>query len=435
MTIQVPFNFTPRDYQKPFYNALKQGYKRMVIMWNRRSGKDKTCIAIIAKEMIKRVGTYFYVFPTYAQGKKVLWNGRDKEGFRFIEHIPKSLWKTVDNTAMRIELKNGSVFQIVGSDNIDSLVGTNPIGIVFSEYSLQNPDVWSFLRPILDENDGWAIFNFTPRGENHAKGLYDMAKNSVNWFTSLLTVEDTKTVPIEKLEQIRLEYIAEHGDDALFYQEFYCSFDSPIQGAYYAKQLSALQHQVRDVPYNSRIPVHTSWDLGKGENNAIWFFQLINSEIHVIDCMAGHGKALPDYIAAMSERGYVFGNHYAPHDIESEDYSTGRSRIEIAKQNGVVFRVVAKLKVEDGIAAVRELLPRCYFDKNKCREGLNALKHYHASFSDRLKTFRDYPEHDWSSHFSDSFRYLAVGIREPKDYKEGETHVEEISLDYIEKNW
>ena len=164
MEITIPHNFNPRDYQIPIFKAFDNGYKRIVQVWHRRAGKEKTDINLVAREIFTNIGAYYYIFPTYNQGKKVLWNGADKEGVRFLSHLPEETRLRTVGNEMFIEFKNGSTFQVIGSDNIDSIVGTNPKGVVFSEYSLQDPKAWDFIRPILAENEGWAIFNFTPRG-------------------------------------------------------------------------------------------------------------------------------------------------------------------------------------------------------------------------------------------------------------------------------
>lgn len=173
--------------------------------------------------MFERVGTYFYFLPTYTQAKKVVWDGIDKDGVRFIEHIPKDLIKSINETEMRIELLNGSAVQLIGAENIDRIVGTNPVGVIFSEFALMKPNVWDFIRPILAENGGWAVFVYTPRGMNHAWKLHMQAKENPNWFEQTLTVEDTKAISKEALDEERKTM-----PQALFEQEFYCKY---IEGA------------------------------------------------------------------------------------------------------------------------------------------------------------------------------------------------------------
>lgn len=173
--------------------------------------------------MLMRVGTYYYFLPTYNQGRKVLWDGMDKDGFPYMSHFPDEIIANKNEQEMRIELTNGSAFQIIGCDNIDNIVGTNPIGVVFSEYPLGRSEAWDFIRPILAENGGWAIFDYTPRGMNHGWKLLQQAKREDSWFYQVLTVEDTGVIPDDVLEQEKRQM-----PEDLFYQEYYCRF---IEGA------------------------------------------------------------------------------------------------------------------------------------------------------------------------------------------------------------
>lgn len=220
--ITLPHNFTPRAYQLPLLQAMDGGSKRAVIVWHRRAGKDKTCLNLIIKKMYEQVGTYYYLFPTYNQGKKVLWDGIGKDGKRFIDHFPPELVESKNETELKIKTKNGSLFQIIGTDNIDAIVGTNPIGCIFSEYALQNPKAWDYVRPILAENGGWAIFIFTPRGMNHGWKMLQQAQAN-GWFNEVLTVDDTQSISKEALDEERREMPQD-----LFEQEYYCKF---IEGA------------------------------------------------------------------------------------------------------------------------------------------------------------------------------------------------------------
>lgn len=411
--ITLPHNYTPRDYQLPMLKALDEGYTRAVCVWHRRSGKDKTFVNIIAKKMFERVGAYYYFFPTYKQGKKILWNGIDRDGFRFMDHIPQRLRKRTNDQEMFIETVNGSIFQIIGTDNIDSVVGTNPVGCVFSEYSLQDPRAWDYTRPILAENGGFAIFNYTPRGKNHGYYLLQYAKNDPKWFTNVLTVDDTKAIPQDVLDQERKEIIAKDGNDALFMQEYYCSFDVPIQGSYYGTQLMQAEQEKRitNIPVDSTMPVHTFWDLGVGDSTAIWFMQHVGNEMRFIDYYETNGEGLQHYIKVLQDKGYVYGDHYAPHDIEVRELGTGKSRKETAQSLGINFRVAPNLPLDDGISAVRSILSQCWFDEVRCEKGLSTLRSYHKEFDDKNETYKDRPTHDWSSHGADAFRYFAVSYK------------------------
>jgi phage terminase large subunit len=406
MEITLPYNFKPRDYQVALFKAIDEGYKRAVAIWHRRAGKDKSLINIIAKEMLVKKGTYYYFFPTYKQGKKILWNGMDREGFKFMDHIPKELRKRVDNQEMLVETVNGSIFQVIGTDNYDSIMGTNPIGCVFSEYSLQNPLVWDFIRPILAENGGWAIFNYTPRGENHGYDLYEIAKNNPKWFCQLLTVDDTKAIPDSVIEEERGSGMSEE----MIQQEFYCSFTAGIQGAYYTDQIKKAEEEGRitNIPVEP-APVHTFWDLGMNDATSIWFTQFIGKEIRIIDYLEESGESLEYYVKQLQEKGYNYGTHYLPHDVEVRELGTGVSRLETFKSLGLRdIQVVPQLGIQEGINAVRTFFNKFWFDREKTSVGLRALKSYHKEYDEKRKTFKNHPHHDWSSNAADAIRYLAV---------------------------
>lgn len=223
-TITLPHNFSPRGYQLNLLKAIDRGVTRAIIVWNRRSGKDKTCFNLMVKKAFERVGTYYYFLPTYSQAKKVIWDNIDNDGFRMLDHIPKEIIKNTNATELKIELINGSIIQLIGADEFKkSGVGTNPIGVVFSEYSVTNEEAWRFVSPILAVNKGWAIFNFTPRGKNHAFQLLQQAKTSDKWFWEVLTVDDTHVLTPEDLEEERRV-----NPQDFFEQEYYCKF---IEGA------------------------------------------------------------------------------------------------------------------------------------------------------------------------------------------------------------
>jgi phage terminase large subunit len=411
MEIQLPYQFTPRPYQLPILQAIDSGYTRLIQIWHRRSGKEKTDLNIVAKKMMERVGTYFYFFPTYKQGRKVVWDGRDKDGFKFLDHFPKELLDGKPNdTEMKLRYTNGSLFQIVGIDNIDSIVGSNPVGCVFSEYSLQNPKGWDFIRPILAENGGWAIFNFTPRGKNHAFDLYEMAKDDPHWFVQLLTVDDTQILSKETLEQERREIVAKNGDDAHFFQEYYCSFTAALIGAYYAKQYEAAEKAGRftNVPYDPLLKVHTVWDLGISDATAIGFFQATGFERRMIDYLEVTGKGLPEIVKLLKEKPYIYGSHFAPHDIKVRELGTGKSRLETAATLGINFQVVPEIGIQDGIDAGRRFFNKLWVDKTLCKDWLRLIPQYTKEYDEDKKIYKDKPNHDWTSHGADMFRYAAL---------------------------
>lgn len=220
----LPYNFTPRDYQRPFLNALDAGITRAIIVWNRRSGKDKVCFNYMIRRAVEKVGTYYYFLPSYNQSKKVIWDNIDNDGFKMLDHIPRDIVKRTNATELKIELNNGSIIQLIAADEFKkSGVGANPIGVVFSEYSISSPEAWKFCSPILAVNGGWAVFNFTPRGKNHAWTLLQKSKENEHWFSQILTIDDTKVLTKEALEEEKKQ----HPQD-IIEQEYYCKF---VEGA------------------------------------------------------------------------------------------------------------------------------------------------------------------------------------------------------------
>jgi hypothetical protein len=381
------------------------------MVWHRRSGKDITCTNFVATEMIQRVGSYYYIFPTYNQGRKILWDGMDKQGIPFLSHFPDKLVEGKPNeTEMKLWFKNGSLFQVIGSDKIDSIVGTNPIGVVFSEYSLQDPAAWAMIRPILAENGGWAIFIFTPRGENHAYKIYNLAKNSPDWFCDMQKASQTKVISPEILANERKEIVHEYGNDALYRQEYECDFQVPIVGAYYGELMSRAYSdgRVGNVPHEPRLKVHTAWDLGINDRMAIWFFQLVGAEIRAIDYEEGSGLGMDHWIKITKEKPYVFGRHIAPHDIRVRELSSGKRRIDTASALGIDFEVAPNIAVMDGIDATRSIINRCWFDQGKTEDGLNALKSYRKTWDEKRKTYLNTPYHNWASNGADAIRMFAV---------------------------
>lgn len=404
----LPHNFLPRPYQLPVFRAFDRGIRRFCEVWHRRSGKDKTFWNLLIREAGSgRVGNYWYVFPTYTQGRKAIWDAIDKDGFRVRDHAPRSiLGRDPNETEMSLTFNSGSTLQIVGSDKVDALLGSNPVGVVFSEFSLQSPLVWQFLSPILIENGGWAGFNYTPRGSNHARELYDRALADPAWHCQLLTVDDTRALSPAQLAEARAETSEE-----VFKQEYYCDWEAGNSGAYYARLLAqaSAEGRITRVPYDPRLPVHTAWDLGVGDATAIWFFQVgPGGERRFIDYYEAAGEGLPHYARLLGMKEFVWGRHFAPHDIEVREFSSGTTRIEAARSLGIRFEVVPKQTIEDGIEASRLLLPRAWFDGERTKRGLDALRAYHKEFDDARQAWANRPEHDWSSHAADAFRYGAL---------------------------
>lgn len=364
----------------------------------------------MARRAWQRVGTYFYIFPTYNQARKVLWDGRDKNGFAFMDHFPNDLVSKRNETELRVELANGSAVQLVGSDNIDSILGTNPVGCVFSEYALQDPKAWDYMRPILRENAGWAIFDYTPRGKNHGYQLYQMAKTNPDWFAQILTVRDTQALSEADIQAERDAGMSEE----LIQQEFYCSFEGVLSGSVFGRAMQEAEKEERicSVPWQPEFQVDTWWDIGTGDPTSIWFTQNIGREVHVIDYYenSGAGVGIDFYAKYLQSLPYVWGTHNGPHDLEAHQFAAnGKSTKEVAASLGLRFVITDKLDKQSQINAGRSFIKRCWFDKTKTERGRDALVSYHYKWSDERKSFADDPYHDWSSNGSDAFMQLAVG--------------------------
>lgn len=444
--IVLPYNYEPRNYQLNAWSHFEQEVEglRGVAVWHRRAGKDLLGINLVGVKHTQRVGMYWHLLPTYKQGRAIVWNGFTKDGRRFIDHFPKEVVAEKNKTEMRISFTNGSMYQVVGTDDIDSLVGTNPIGCIFSEYSLQDPGAWDYLRPILAENGGWALFIYTARGKNHGYKLFNMAKTNKKWFCEKLVAgsgpECTKRpdgTPVISDAQIQDERDAGMPEE-MIEQEFKCSFDAPLVGAFYSKQMAYLDKEKRigKVPFEPKLPVNTAWDLGIDDEMVVWFIQEISGEVRIIDHVKVSGESLISMIRILKGQTdgyermteYTYGKHYAPHDIEVRELTSGKSRIETAKEHGLKFIPVRQHEVEDGIEEVRKLLPMCWFDEEKTDRGVQALKSYRKDWDEKNKTFMSHPCHDWASHDADALRYYAMGRksslhgRRPRQMKAEDDH-------------
>lgn len=410
--VRLPNGWRPRPYQMRLWRYLERGGKRAVAVWHRRAGKDEVGLHRTAVAAFERVGVYWHMLPEAAQARKAIWEAVNPHtGLRRIdEAFPEAVRADTRSTDMFIRFVNGSTWQVVGSDNFNSLVGSPPVGIVFSEYSLAKPSAWDFLRPILAENGGWALFIYTARGRNHGHALYEVAKSNPSWFAELLTVDDTRAIGPEVIAEERASGMSED----MIQQEYYCSFEAAIPGSYYGHLINAAEREGRigDFPHDPRRLVHTCWDLGWSDDTAIWFYQVYPDGLRWIDYYAAHGQPVEHYAEALHARPYRYGDHWVPHDAKPKTLASGgRSIVEQAFACGLNMRLTPNLGVQDGIQAVRLMLPRCWFDAEKCKDGIEALRQYHREWDQDRRAFKDSPAHDWSSHAADAFRYGAVAYR------------------------
>lgn len=409
--------FTPRWYQIPLFDAIEnKGYKRVLAILPRRAGKDISSFTVMLRQAIKRVGVYWYILPTYAQGKKVIFDGIDNQGKRFLDYIPPALITSINSQEMKIKLINGSMIQIIGANKIDNLVGANPIGCVFSEYALINDRrVYQLIRPILSANDGWCIMISTPRGRNHLFDLWKIAQdNPHEWFSYRLTLDDTKHIP---LEQIEIERASGELSEDLIQQEYYVSFSCGVEGAYYTRYLDTMRfnNQITHVPWELDHPVHTAWDLGMRDKTSIIFFQNIGTSVRIIDCYENSDVGLEHYTSLLKSKPYQYGTHIAPHDIKVREMGTGLSRREKAQQLGVSFDLAPNLSITDGIEAVRSSLGKIWIDDGKCGPIIKMLESYRKEYDVKRQVYRENPLHDKFSHMADALRYMCISLHKTRD--------------------
>lgn len=415
--IDLPYKFKPRNYQKALFNAFfLNKKKRSLAIWHRRAGKDKCCLNLIIAATQQRVGIYYYLFPELKQARRDIWEGIDNDGHRFLDHFPKELVKKTNASEMLIEFQNGSIFRLCGSDRYDALMGSNPVGIIFAEYALQNPRAWDFLRPILMANKGWALFQYTPRGTNHGYKLYRAVKDNPDWFCEVLTIDQTEDEEGNALitqEDIQAEREAGMSED-LIQQEFYCDFRAAVRGAYFSLQLARAEKdgRIKDFPIDRNVLVHTYWDIGYTDATGIWFVQVKNDYLCAIHYYEDQGQDLMHYINYLSDfkvkHEIVYGKHYSPHDGAKHEFGTGLTIIQKAAQLGLQFHLVPRIQYKtDAIEMARSIFNKFIFHKTQCAFGLDCLREYHKDFNESMEVYSEHPVHNWASHCADGFQQIA----------------------------
>ena len=424
MEVRLPYNgWYRRDYQKALWRYLKNDGKRAIAIWHRRAGKDDIALHATAIAAHRRVGNYWHCLPEYSQGRKALWTAVNAHtGKRRIdEAFPEALRASTNDNEMFIRFHNGSTWQIIGSDSYSQTVGASTAGIVYSEWALANPSAWAYHRPILQENDGWALFITTPRGSNHALNMLNHAQQSDEWFWEVLTAKDTGALNDTELNSVREEYEHLYGVDAgrsFFEQEYNCSFAAALLGAFYARECADLRKEGRVAPIEppAGALVHRAWDIGIGDDTAVFKWSVAGSQLFVYSCTVGSGHGVEwwrDTLAEEdAERGWTAGTDWVPHDAKHREFGTGRTIIETMRALDLKPMPVPSVSVDDGINAARRTLPRTVFHP-RCEEaGIAALEQYRREWDDDAKTFRKTAVHDWTSHPADAFRYLALSWRE-----------------------
>jgi hypothetical protein len=374
---------------------------------HRRAGKTVACIHDLQRQALRcpRVRPRFaYLSPFLRQSKAVAW-----DYLRAAMSSARVAGATAHESELRVDYPGGAQVRLYGADNPDAMRGVYFDGIVLDEYADMDPRVWSeIVRPALADRRGWAVFIGTPRGRNAFFELWRRSQTEEGWFSMMLKASQSGLIPDSELELARRDLTEEQ-----YAQEFECSFDAAVVGAYYGKLMARAEaeRRVAGVPYDPAAPVWTAWDLGIRDATAIWFAQVIGREIRIIDYYEASGVDLGHYVREINARPYACAGHIVPHDAQAKELGTGKSRLEMMESLGLRPITLAPLhRVEDGINAVRMFLPKCWFDARKCARGIDALKLYRAEYDDKLQALRPHPVHDWTSHAADSFRYLALTL-------------------------
>ncbi len=424
--IELPYNFVPYQCQKELFRKFfDEKIRNIVLIWHRRLGKDMCALNLLIIESQMRVGSYFYIFPMLKQARRDIWEGIDNDGLRFLDRLPRKLVKHVDNAELKITLHNGSIIRLCGADRYDDLMGSNPVGIVFSEYPLMTPLAYQFLRPILMANGGWTLFEYTPRGGNHGLELYEMAKDNPNWFCQVVDIEESRKHDGEPVvtKQMVEDARASGMSDDLIQQEFYCSFTAAVQGAYFSHELDRAMktNRIFDFPYERKYPVYTYWDLGYDDAVGIWFVQFRMEGIFLLHYYENRFQDLMHYKKYLDEwseeNELVYETHYAPHDGNQHRLALDtRSLVEQAPDINLRFKVIPRTK--DKVAAIemaRTKFNQMYFHKTECKYGLDCLREYHSHYNEAMKKFSRKPVHNWASNCADAF----LGIPQGEQLRKG----------------
>jgi len=372
---------------------------------HRRAGKTTACLMDMLRSATKISGGRFaYIAPLRNQAKTVAWD--------MLKGFARPVLKGGPNEAeLRVDLLNGSRITLFGADNPDALRGQAFDGVVLDEYADMPPSLFSvIIRPALTDRRGFCVVVGTVKGRNQLWQTYEVAKSDPqNWHTAYLRASETHLIDEQELSDARRQMAPEQYDS-----EFECDPYAAILGAYYGKDMSDAERECRVgiVPYQSGVPVHTAWDLGMGDSTAIWCWQPVGKEIHVIDYYESHGNRLAHYVSELGTRSYAWGTDFVPHDAHVRELDTGKTRVETLAALGRKPHTIPQHKVIDGINAARLIFPNCWFDEVRCKDGLEALRQYRTEYDEKLRVFKETPKHDWASHPADAFRYMAMAYRE-----------------------
>jgi len=417
MYIRIP-NISPYPHQARMFKAMVDD-KNVCAVIHRRAGKDIFSLQAWLLRGLRRVGTHVYLFPLHKQARSVIWQGLDFDGKPFMDAIPDCLVAKKNEARMEIDLFNGSKLVLAGSNNYDGLMGSNPVTIIYSEFSLHNPLARQYLNPIIVQNQGKEILQYTPRGMNHGYEVYQQVKDLPDYHVEHLSVEQTfkhdGITPI--ISRADIQRAKDLGmSDELIRQEFYVDFEVGNLGAYYTREIGDMEREGRItiIKPDPRLKVHTIWDLGGTDATAGLMFQVTGQYIHVLYLLHDTGKGFKHYLdeaeLVRQRMGLTWGNHYGPHDIDQkhQGFEHCESRLMQARKYGWHFHMVPKVSFEDGIESCRYMFPRLRIDKVNCSLAIRALREYQRDYDEVKARFEPKPLDNWAQHIADAFRYLGV---------------------------
>lgn len=415
---QIQVGLKARPHQRDLINYFRNDGKHAIAVWHRKAGKDRAATFVESELACKRVGLYWHALPNYADARKVIWDAITPEGIRLIDaSFPQQIVKRRSDHEMKIELVNGSIWQPVGADNYNGLVGAFPSHITWSEFALMHPAARPMLLPGLAAGNGTELAITTPRGYNHAYDMYQYAQTRADWFHSLLTVQDSGLLSDGILEGLRNSMPEE-----LFRQEYQCDWSAANVGSIFGKYLEEAEKAGRvnrNVEYDRNgAGVHISSDIGRHDTAAWWFWQPCPGGFRLIDYDEDSGMDAEEWTDRLSIKlrteNYKLERLWLPHDAKAKTFSAKHSAVEIfVKAFGhKIIKIVPLTRKADYINAGRVVLRHCQFNSEKCKNGLDALRSWQYEFNDETSSFSKEPKHDWSSHAAESYAYGALMLQE-----------------------
>ena len=411
MKQRVLLPYTPRKAFLLFHERTKRWG---CLVAHRRAGKTVAAVndLIRAAFMYRGLnGLFGYVAPFQNQARRIAWD--------YFKFFAEPLIRDANEAQMTLTLVNGAKISLFGADNADAMRGLGFSGVYMDEYGDFKPSVFgNVIRPALSDKQGWAVFAGTPKGKNQFWDIYETARRIPDeWFVLRLPASESGLLPQGELNAAK----AQLSEDQ-YLQEFECSFEAAIIGAFFGTEMRLAEPRINErVVFTEGYPVHSAWDLGYRDDTAIWWYQVVGGEVRVIDFFAVSGADIRTIAEVVVNKGYNYGKHYLPHDARAKSLQTGRSIVEqLADHLGIAnLSVVPNIGVQDGIQAIRQMLPRTWFNSVKCGDGIEALRQYQREYDEDKKAFRASPRHDWTSHPADAFRMLAVAWRaEPSTQKQ-----------------